>query len=201
MLRVLLEGTPASFPVDTTYYWEAGMVGAILNSTSAGSVGPATGAAAGSTGSPIGILADRRSTITGMSNAAFLPTSVGSYGDESLFNQPGWGNSLYGTTAETVGGSSASVTINNVIPANTIPTTTLLNDETKPSGYVTVYIRGGLYATDMYASAITSSTTAGVLLYSDANGLLTTSSNGPVVGVVTAPIDGNGFLQFKLTLV
>jgi hypothetical protein len=197
MLRVLLEGDPGSFPVQplsltTPLYWEAGAI-AMLDTL---------GNAVVSDGvtNVFGLLADRRNTTVGISNATFLPSNPGAYGDESLFNQPGYGNSLYGTTGTT----------NNVIPANTIPTTTLLRDETASnpnvgSRFVTVYIRGGLYATDQFDSTIAvTSFVPGVALYvmTDGTGRLTTTTHSlGIVGVVTAPVDGNGLLQFKLTLV
>jgi hypothetical protein len=197
MLRVLLEGDPGSFPVqalnvNSPLYWEAGAI-AMLDST--GHAVVTDGAT-----NVFGLLADRRNITVGMSNATFLPSNIGNYGDESLFNQPGYGNSLYGTTGTT----------NNVIPANTIPTTTLLRDDTaanpnSDSRYVTVYIRGGLYATDQFDSTIAvSSFVPGAPLYAmtDNSGRLSTVAHTlGAVGVVTAPVDGNGFLQFKLTLV
>jgi hypothetical protein len=191
-LRKILEGTPASYPVQAfnpsaPIYWEAGAV-AMLDNTGHVVVSD------GTTGA-IGILADRRNTTVGIANATFLPSNPGSYGDESLFNQPGYGNSLYGVTGTT----------NNVIPANTIPTTTLLRDETAAnpnvgSRYVTVYIIGGIYSTDQYDTAQTY--VAGQTLYADTvNGRLTNVAKTFAVGQCNAAPDGNGLLQFKLTLV
>ncbi|CAK9251731.1 unnamed protein product [Sphagnum jensenii] len=134
---------------------------------------------------PFGILADRRNTTVGIANANYLPSNVGNYGDESFFNQPGMGNSLYGTTNG----------VNNVIPANTVPTTTLLRDETATnpntdSRYVTMYIRGGVYATDQFDGTLTAATPGTALYANTATGQLTaTVTNGLLVGVVTAPVD------------
>lgn len=192
MIQVILEGTPASFPVQVLnpgapVYWEAGAIG-MLDTTGHGVVTD------GST-NVIGLLVDRRNTTVGIANASFLPSNPGAYGDESLFNQPGYGNSLYGVTGTT----------NNVIPANTIPTTTLLRDETAAnpntgSRYVTMYIRGGQYKTDQYDTAQTY--VPGTLLYADTvNGRLTNQSKTFTVGKVVNVPDGNGLLEFQLTLV
>jgi len=197
MLRVILEGTPASFPVqalnvNSPKYWEAGAIAMLDNTGHAVVTDGATNV--------FGLLADRRNTTVGISNVTFLPSNPGNYGDESLFNQPGYGNDLYGVTG----------TADNIIPANTIPTTTLLRDETaaNPNAtgrYVTVYIRGGVYATDQFDSTIAvSSFVPAALLYAmtDGTGRLTTTQGSlPPVGVVTAPVDGNGLLTFKLSIV
>lgn len=191
-LKVIYEGTPASFPVQTLnpaapVYWEAGSIGMMDNT---GHVVVTDG-----TSNVLGLLADRRSSSVGIANVNYLPSNPGNYGDESLFNQPGYGNSLYGQTG----------TANNIIPANTIPTTTLLRDETAAnsnadSRYVTVYLRGGLYATDQFDAAQTY--VPGTTLYADTvNGRLTNQAKSFAVGVVTKPVDGNGLLEFKLTLV
>ena len=195
MLRAILEGTPASFSVNAydpsgnPATWEAGSVAMLAND------GTAVPANATATAALIGIFADRRGTVANISSQTFLPSKAGQYGDESLFNQPGYGNDLYGVT-----GSQ-----NNVIPANTMPTTTLFMDETgvnpnKDSRFVTVYIRGGVYQTDQYHSGDTF--TPGAPLYSNSTGLLTTVAGaGSQVGVVMNAPDGNGQLTFKLTLV
>ena len=192
-LKVILEGTPASFPVQpfnpsVPVYFEAGMVGALDNN------GKGTKFVAGTSTVAFGIIADRRSTTVGMSNANYLPSNPGAYGDESLFNQPGQGNSLYGTTGTT----------NNVIPANTIPTTTLLRDETATNvnadaRFVTMYIRGGLYATDQFDAGAYVPGTA-LFASTTTDGFL--SATGTVqVGICTKAVDGNGLLEFKLTTV
>jgi hypothetical protein len=201
MLRAYYEGTPASFPVtpfnaSAPIYWEAGAIGMIdVN----GNVLVSDGT--GANGRIIGVLADRRNTTVGISLQTFLPSNpygAGSYGDESLFNQPGYGNSLYGTTG----------TANNVIPANTIPTTTLLRDETAANPnvaarFVTVYIRGGQYLTDQFDTTQTYVPGASLYVMGDGSGRLTTVTNSAlgVVGVCLAPKDGNGQLKFELTLV
>jgi hypothetical protein len=190
-LKVILEGTPASFPVQpfnaaSPVYWEAGQLGTLDNN--------GNGVVYGGTGAVFGLLADRRNTTVGIANANYLPSNPGAYGDESLFNQPGYGNSLYGTTNG----------VNNVIPANTIPTTTLLRDETAAnpnadSRYVTMYIRGGVYATDQFDP--TSTFVPGASLYANASGQLSTTVAGSVVAVCTKAVDGNGLLTFKLEVV
>ena len=194
MLRAILEGTPASFPVqalnlNSPLYWEAGAIGMIDTS---GNVVVSDGST-----NVFGILADRRNTTVGISSQTFLPSNVGSYGDESLFNQPGYGNSLYGTTG----------TANNVIPANTIPTTTLLRDDTAvnpnaSSRFVTVYIRGGEYETDQFDTAQTYVPGQTLNVMTDNTGRLTNQTGGSLaIGVVISAKDGNGQLRFKLTLV
>jgi hypothetical protein len=201
MLRAYYEGTPASFPVQalnamSPKYWEAGAIGML----------DANGAVVVSDGSSgqIGVLADRRNTTVGIASQTFLPSNpygAGSYGDESLFNQPGYGNSLYGTT------TNSGITSNNVIPANTIPTTTLLRDETAANPnvnarYVTVYIRGGQYQTDQYDSTKTYVPNTPLYVMTDGTGRLTNvAATLPQVGVCLAPVDGNGQLKFELTLV
>ena len=188
-LRVILEGTPASFPVQAfnagaPIYWEAGAI-AMLDNTGHGLVSD------GATGA-FGLLADRRSNVTGIANQTFLASNPGQYGDETDFNQPNINNGLYGA-----GG---------VIPPGTIPTTTLLNDETArnpnvDSRYVTIYIRGGIYGTDQFDPAQTY--VPGTTLYVDTNGTgrLTNVVKNFAVGTVLAPVDGNGVLQFKLNLI
>jgi hypothetical protein len=204
-LKMILEGTPASFPVQVfnpsaPIYWEAGNVATLDSFGKVTVLSAASEADIGGSGMVLGILADRRSTTVGISNANYLPSlpaGTTGYGDEALFNQPGMGNSLYGTTNG----------VNNVIPANSIPTTTLLRDETAQnvntdSRYVTVYIRGGLYATDQFdASAATAM--PGTPLFANANGVLSTTGVGATasLAMVTKPVDGNGLLEFKLTLV
>lgn len=191
MLQIIYEGTPASMPVQvfnpgSPIYWEAGNF-AMLDTAGNAVISD------GSTG-VFGLFADRRNTNVNISNATFLPSSVGNYGDESLFNQPGYGNDLYGTT----GG------VDNVIPANTIPTTTLLRDETSQNPNsaerkVTVYVRGGQYKTDQFNSA--NNFTGGAKLYVNTSGALTTSSNAlGVVATCLGPVDGNGMLPFQLEL-
>lgn len=195
-LKIVLEGTPASFPVQvfnaaSPIYWEAGMIGTMDNT------GKGVVFLAGTSTVALGLIADRRNTTVGIANANYLPSNVGSYGDESLFNQPGMGNSLYGTTSG----------VNNVIPAGTIPTTTLLRDETAvnpntDSRYVTMYIRGGVYATDQFDTAQTY--VPGTLLYADnaVNGRITNvATSGVAIGKCTKAVDGNGLLEFVLTLV
>jgi hypothetical protein len=212
MLQVHYEGTPVgTIPVanDGTY-WEAGAMG-MLNANGAGTVSNGTAV--------YGILADRRSLYPGISIATFLPTASSTdFGDESLFNQPGHGNSLYNTTTETLS-SSVQETINNVIPINTIPTTTLLVNETSVnpntnSRYVTMYTRGGNYGTDQYDTTKTYYTGQTLYCMQDGTGRVTNTSaglsNAVTVGVVecsynlggnVSAIDGNGFLQFKFTIV
>ena len=195
-LKVIYEGTPASFPVQALnpsapIYWEAGSFGMMDNTGHVVVSDGVTGV--------LGLLADRRNTTVGQANLNYLPSNPGNYGDETLFNQPGYGNSLLGMTG----------TSNNIIPSNTIPTTTLLRDETAAnpnifSRKVTVYIRGGLYATDQYDPAQTY--VPGTTAYVDVvNGRLTNqinpNNNSFAVGIFTAPVDGNGLLEFKLTLV
>ena len=192
MIQVIYEGTPASFPVQlfnasAPIYWEAGAFAMLDTSGNAVISDGVTGV--------VGLFADRRNTTVNISNATFLPSNVGIYGDETFFNQPGYGNDLYGTT----GG------VNNVIPANAIPTTTLLRDETAQnpntsSRKVTVYIRGGQYQTDQYDA--TKNYTGGALLYVNTNGVLTTSSNAlGAVAKCTGPLNGYNLLPFQLTLV
>ena len=200
-LKVILEGTPASFPVQVfdpsnPVYWEAGMIGTLEN-LGKGVVFQAGVSGQGTSTFALGLLADRRNTTVGIANANYLPSMPGQYGDETLFNQPGMGNSLYGT----------SNGVNNVIPSNSIPTTTLLRDETAQnvntdSRYVTMYIRGGVYATDQFDPTLTY--TPGDSLYADnvVNGRFTNNNaSGVQVGVCIKPVDGNGLLAFKLTLV
>lgn len=187
-LRVILEGTPASFPVQALnpsapIYWEAGAIG-MLDNTGHGLVSDGTAA--------LGLLADRRSTSVGIANQTFLASNPGQYGDESLFNQPNINNGLYGPGA--------------VIPQNTIPTTTLLRDETAQnpnadSRYVTMYIRGGIYGTDQFDTAQTY--VPGTTLYvdTDGSGRLTNQIRTVAVGTVLLPVDGNNVLQFKLNLI
>ena len=197
MLRVLLEGTPASFPVQafnasTPIVWEAGAFAALDANGAATLYG-----SAGATASVLGLIADRRNTTIGMSNATFLPSNPGAYGDESLFNQPGYGNSLFGQTG----------TANNIIPANAIPTTTLLRDDTAQnpnvdSRYLTVYIMGGVFQTDQYDVSVATSLPGTPLYVSLASGLLTTATTASnPVAVQTKAVDGNGFVEFKLSIV
>lgn len=198
MLQVFYEGTPVGnipvqpFNPSAPIYWEAGAIGMIdVNGNGVVSDGST---------SAYGVLADRRSTVTGIANASFLPSNVGAYGDESFFNQPGHGNSLYGTVAGPNG-----ETLNAVIPPGTIPTTTLLNDETKPSGKVTMYTRGGNYATDQFDATQVYTGSQKLYVMQDSSGRLTNQlpgSNPLLVGVVEANlVDGNGLLHFKLTIV
>jgi len=203
MIQVNYEGTPVGnilvqpFNPGSPIYWEAGAVG-MLDSQGRGVVSD------GYTGA-YGFLADRRSTVPGIADATFLPSSVGQYGDETFFNQPGYGNSLYGTLAGPNG-----ETLNAVIPINTIPTTSNLIDETSAnvnstSRYVTMYTRGGNYATDQFDS--TQVYTGGQKLYvmQDGSGRLTNvqpGSNPLLVGQTEAQlVDGNGLLHFKSLIV
>lgn len=197
MLRVLLEGTPASFPVQAfnasaPVVWEAGAFAALDANGAATLYGSAN-----ATASVLGLIADRRNTTIGMSNATFLPSNPGAYGDESLFNQPGYGNSVFGQTG----------TVNNILPANTIPTTTLLRDETAQnpnvdSRYLTVYIMGGVFQTDQYDVSVATSLPGTPLFVNTASGLLTTATTASgQVAVQTKAVDGNGFVEFKLSIV
>ena len=119
MLQIIYEGTPVGnilvqpFNPGAPIYWEAGAIG-MLDANGNGVVSDGVNGA-------YGLLADRRSTVTGISNASFLPSTPGGYGDESFFNQPGHGNSLFGTLAGPNG-----ETENAVIPSNAVPTTSLL---------------------------------------------------------------------------
>lgn len=202
MLHLIYEGTPVGtipvqpFNAGTPRYWEAGAVG-MLDANGYGVVSDGTVA--------FGILADRRNTTVGISIVNFLPSNAGGYGDETPFNQPGHGNGLFGTSTNGNG-----VTVNNIIPANTVPTTTLLRDETfanpnSDSRFITMYNRGGMYATDQFDGSKTY--TAGDKLYvmTDNSGRLTNDAtvNGgsPVlVGHVVKTADGNGFLTFQSAL-
>ena len=207
MITVVYEGTPTSVPVNkldptAPVYWEAGCFASF---DSNGGAWPASGSSA--VDQVIGVFYDRRNTTVGIANASFLPSNPGNYGDESLYNQPGHGNNLYqdGT----------------IIPANTIPTTTLLRDDTganpnTDSRYVTVYTRGGTYATDQFLAvgttvpssggATVAAYAAGQTLYltQDSTGRIVNhapTANSVIVGVVTKAVDGNGMLEFKMTLV
>lgn len=197
MLHPIYEGTPVGqipvqpFNSSAPIYWEAGAIG-MLDANGNGVVSD------GVTGA-FGILADRRSAYPGISIASFLSgVDATGYGNETLFNQPGHGNSLFGTTNG----------INNVIPPNTIPTTTNLRDETATNPnidtrYVTIYTRGGIYGTDQYDA--TQTYTPGQTLYvmQDGTGRVTNVApgSGPLaVGVVVLANDGNNFLNFKLTV-
>jgi hypothetical protein len=201
-LKMILEGTPASFPVQpfnasAPVYWEAGMFGSIDANGNVAVVG------APGTSGVIGLLADRRNTTVGIANANYLPSMPGKYGDETFFNQPGMGNTLYGITADGFGGTTP-----NVIPTNSIPTTTLLRDETAQnvnvdSRYVTVYIRGGVYATDQFDTSVAAAV-PGNQLFVNSIGRLTTANPGggvPGVAVCHKAVDGNGLLTFKLEIV
>jgi len=215
MLHIYYEGTPVGdipvqpFNASAPIYWEAGAIGAL----DANGYGVVCSTASGAT-VPFGLLADRRSAFPGIAIANFLPAVPANdaynpgYGDESLFNQPGHGNALFGSYTGANG-----VTIDNVIPPNTIPTTTNLRDETNvnpniDTRFVTMYIRGGVYATDQFDPAQTyvAGATVCVDTASTAAGRLTVSGSGtagaPVGIVEAAPANqGYGFLKFKLTLV
>lgn len=188
MLTPLFEGTPQGFPVQplnfsSPIYWEAGALG-MLDSNGAVVVSDGT--------SVIGLLADRRNITVAPSIASFLPSNVGQIGDMSAFNQPGHGNSLFGTTGTT----------NNVIPGNTVPTVNMLRDETSANPnasdrLVTVYTRGGQYLTTEFDTAQTY--VPGQLLYADTvGGRFTNVTKTVAVGRVVAAQDGNGFLKIQL---
>lgn len=197
MLHIVYEGTPeGTIPVapllntsGNPVYWEAGAIG-MIDANGRGTVSDGTAA--------FGVLADRRSPNPGISMANFLPDVINGdiYGSESLFNQPGHGNALFGT----VNG------VNSIIPSNTVPTTTNLRDETATnpnltSRYVTMYIRGGVYATDQFDG--TKTYVPGTTLYVDtvAGRLTTSAATGIAVGVCLKADNGYGFVEFKSTLV
>ena len=184
MLHVLYEGTPIVEVPASAGNFEAGNVAMLTEEDGKAVLTLSDGSSA------FGIFADRRGSSSGLSNIAPLPVDRDDsgnrlIGDESLFNQPGIMNDL------------------PLIPPGTIRTTTLLPDETAPSGKVTVYIRGGVYETDQYVS--TDTFTVGASVFSDASGKLTVDDNGGAsveVGVViTPPSTYYGLLKFKLTLV
>jgi len=186
MLHVLYEGTPVAIPVPSSAgYFEAGNIGMLLTESGKTVVKLSDGTAA------YGMFADRRGTTASLSNVTPLhvdrveATGERNIGDESLFNQPGILNPL------------------DLIPDGTIRTTTLLPDETLPSGKVTMYIRGGEYETDQFVDD--DSYHVGDLLYSSAVGVLTTVQGNvtdPSVGsVVTPPSTYKAWLHFKLTIV
>ena len=200
MLHLVYEGTPVGnipvvpFNAGSPVYWEAGCIG-MLNTAGQGTVSD------GSTGA-FGILADRRSPYPGIAIANFLPAApaaANGYGDESLFNQPGHGNALFGTTNS----------VNNIIPTNTIPTTTNLRDETavNPNAdtrLVTMYTRGGQYATDQYDTTQTYVPGTSLYVMQDGTGRLTNQrpgSNSILVGMVVNANNGYSFLEFKSLLV
>lgn len=191
-LTPLFEGTPQGFPVQplnyaSPIYWEAGVLGMV---DANGNVVVSDGVS-----NVIGIIADRRNVTVAPSIASYLPSTPGQIGDMSLFNQPGHGNSLFGQTGST----------NNVIPGNTVPTVNMLRDETSAnpnasSRKVTVYTRGGQYLTDQFDA--TQTYVPGQTLYCDTvGGRFTNQTKTFAVGIVTAPVDGNGFLQVQLGLV
>ena len=186
MLHILYEGTPVAIPVPSSAgYFEAGNIGMLVTEAGKTVVTLSDGTAV------YGMFADRRGTSANLSNITPLnvvrddATGDREFGDESLFNQPGILNPL------------------NLIPAGTIRTTTLLPDETLPSGKATLYIRGGEYETDEYVDD--DSYTPNALLYSDATGILTTTPvapTSPSVGVVvTPPSTYRALLHFKMTIV
>jgi hypothetical protein len=196
MLHLIYEGTPIgdipvqAFNPTTPIYWEAGAIG-MLDTNGKGVVSD------GTTGA-FGVLADRRSPNVGIAIINFLPSNPGGYGDESLFNQPGHGNSVYGT----ING------VNNVLPTNTVPTTTLLRDETfanpnLDSRFITMYTRGGNYATDQFDSTQTYVPGQTLYVMQDGTGRMTNVkpvSNSIAVAVAMAATDGYTFLKFKSTL-
>jgi hypothetical protein len=202
MLKVNFEGTPVAvvpvqpFNANSPVYWEAGAFG-MLDSNGNGVVSDGASGA-------YGILADRRSNVVGISNATFVPSNVGSYGDESLFNQPGHGNSLYGTVT-----STGNQTMNAIIPLNTIPTTTLLKDETSAnpnlgSRYITLYTRGGTFDTDQFDATQTYVSGQSLYIMQDGTGRVTNqkpASNSILVGITKSAVSGNGLLGFKLVLI
>ena len=121
-----------------------------------------------------------------------------------MFQQPGHGNSLYGTNV-TVGNQA----VNAVIPLNTVPTTTNLRDETGQnpntgSRYITMYTRGGNYGTDQFDASQTYIPGQALWVMQDGTGRLTNQKPGTnflQAGVVEIANDGNGFLQFKSIIV
>jgi len=189
-LRPYYEGTPQNLsvqPFDPTNpkFWESGAIGMLdVN----GNIVVSDGTAA------YGLLADRRSATVGLTFQTYLPSTPGQYGDQSAFNQPGPNNGLYGTGA--------------VIPPNTIPTTTLLRDDTAINPNVSqrkcgVYKVSGLYGTDQFDPAQTY--VPGTLLYvmTDGTGRVTNQggANAIPVGTTVNPVDDNGVLVFNLSLV
>lgn len=201
MLHLIYEGTPVGnvpvqpFNAGTPIYWEAGAVG-MLDTNGKGVVSDGTSGA-------FGFLGDRRNTTVGLSIINFLPSGSataepngpGGYGDESLFNQPGHGNSLYGQTGTT----------NNIIPTNTVPTTTLLRDETAvnpnmDTRFITMYTRGGNYATDQFDATQTYLPGQSLYVMQDGTGRMTNvkpGTNPLYVASVLQANDGYGFLVFK----
>lgn len=208
MLHLIYEGTPVGnipvqpFNAASPVYWEAGAIG-MLDTNGKGVVSD------GSTG-VFGVLGDRRNITVGISIINFLPGSSSTgYGDESLFNQPGHGNSLFGTTANPLGSGSVTQTVNNVLPTNAVPTTSLMRDETAvnpnvDSRYITMYTRGGNYATDQFDTAQTYVPGHTLYVMQDGTGRLTNqapATNPIAVGVALSATDGYGFLSFKSTIV
>ncbi len=192
MLNIRYEGLPTTGPVNpNTGVIEAGnLLGLIPNTADASEEAFRTlwiGSLANMT-AIYGISADGKNTVGTLRNLSVLPILINSsgqrlLGDESLFNQPGYGNPL------------------PLFPPGTVPTSTLLPDETQPSNRITAYTIGGEYGTDIYNPNATF--VPGTAVYSDNAGRLSDSVNkdvnSPKIGVCTdAPSTYKTLLYVKL---